>query len=377
MQKDRSTATGAAFKRTGWRIVARALRVHVVDPPAYTPPYDRALCAALAAAGVDVKLVTSDFRHGDVPPAVGYPVDERFYRRAVPRPVQHVPDMLGYAAARRRERPDITHWQWASIQELDWALLGRGGAHVLTAHDILPRVARPLQRAGQKRLYARMDAIVVHTEHGRRRLVQEAGVDPARVHVIPHGAFTHLAQVQPVRPPELPAGDGRPAVLFFGLLKPYKGLDVLYEAWRIAQPQADLWVVGAPRMKLPPPPPGVAVVPRFVSEAEAAWCLRHAALTVLPYRDIEMSGVLFSALGLGRPLLLSDVGGFPEVTAAAHVPTGDAGALAAELRRLVAEPRALDALAAASAQAAATTHAWDAIAAQHVALYEQLLARPH
>lgn len=349
------------------------MRVHVVDPPAYTPPYDRALCAALAAAGVDVTLITSHFRHGDVPPARGYAVDERFYRRGGPRPLQHVPDML---RLRRVPAPDLTHWQWVSIQELDWALLRRGGAggvRILTAHDVLPRVARPLQRAGQRRLYARMDAVVVHTEHGRRRLVDEADVDPARVHLIPHGAFAYLRDVEPVAPPEL-ARAARPAALFFGLLKPYKGLDVLYDAWRRAAPAgAQLWVVGAPRMPLPPAPSGVTVVPRFVTDAEAAWCLREAALTVLPYRDIEMSGVLFSALGLGRPLLLSDVGGFPEVTAAEHVPSGDVDALAGALTRLLGDPARLTELAAASAEAARTTYAWDAIAAQHVALYESLL----
>jgi glycosyltransferase involved in cell wall biosynthesis len=293
--------------------------------------------------------------------------------------------MLAYARARRTGTttggvPDVTHWQWASIQELDWALAGprgrRGGVRVLTAHDVLPRVARPLQHAGQKRLYRRMDAIVVHTEHGRRRLVAEAGVDPARVHVIPHGAFTHLDDVAPVPPPELAAAgggpDAPPAALLFGLLKPYKGLDVLYDAWRRLEVPARLWVVGAPRMALPDPPPGVTVVPRFVTDAEAAWCLREAALTVLPYRDIEMSGVLFSALGLGRPLLLSDVGGFPEVTAAAHVPAGDAAALAAELTRLLGDEAARGQLAEASAAAAATTYAWDDIAARHLALYRAL-----
>lgn len=352
-----------------------AVRVHVVDPPAYTPPYDRALCAALAAAGADVTLVTSHFRHGDVPPALGYAVDERFYRRGLPRPVQHVPDMLAYGRSRRRARPDVTHWQWASIQELDWALVGAGpGARVLTAHDVLPRVGRRLQSAGQRRLYAAMDAVVVHTEHGRRRLIAEAGVAPERVHVIPHGAFTHLGDVAPIAPPELAweAAAGVPAALLFGLLKPYKGLDVLYDAWRRLEVPARLWVVGAPRMALPEPPPGVTVVPRFVSDAEAAWCLRQAALTVLPYRDIEMSGVLFSALGLGRPLLLSDVGGFPEVAAAAHVPAGDAPALAAELTRLLGDPAARDALATAAARAATTTYGWAGIAAQHLALYASL-----
>lgn len=359
------------------------MRVHVVDPPAYTPPYDRALCAALAAAGADVTLVTSDFRHGEVPPALGYAVDERFYRRAAPRPLQHVPDMLSYALARHRTQPDVAHWQWAPVQEVDWSMLSppahhtaRGGrARILTAHDVLPRVARRLQTAGQRRLYAAMDAVVVHTQHGRARLIAEAGVDPAKIRVIPHGAFTHLGGVVPVAPPELAGASlAKPAVLLFGLLKPYKGLDVLYDAWRAVDADAQLWVVGSARMALPDPPPGVVVVDRFVTDAEAAWCLHHAALTVLPYLDIEMSGVLFSALGLGRPLLLSDVGGFPEVTAAAHVPAGDATALAAELQRLLGDEGARDALARASAEAAATTYGWGGIAAQHLALYEDLLA---
>ena len=56
--------------------------VHVVDPPAYTPPYDHALCAALAGAGAQVELVTSRFGYGPVPAGEGYAVREAFYRFA-------------------------------------------------------------------------------------------------------------------------------------------------------------------------------------------------------------------------------------------------------------------------------------------------------
>ncbi len=48
------------------------MRVHVVDPSAYTPPYDHALCAALGAAGADVELVTSRFAYGAAPAPDGY-----------------------------------------------------------------------------------------------------------------------------------------------------------------------------------------------------------------------------------------------------------------------------------------------------------------
>ena len=55
------------------------MRVVLADPPAYTPPYDRELAAALARAGADVELVTSRFRFGSVPRAEGYAARELFY----------------------------------------------------------------------------------------------------------------------------------------------------------------------------------------------------------------------------------------------------------------------------------------------------------
>jgi glycosyltransferase involved in cell wall biosynthesis len=135
-----------------------------------------------------------------------------------------------------------------------------------------------------------------------------------------------------------------------------------------------------PRMPLPAPdelPAGVRLVPRFVSDAELAGVLRRADLVTLPYREIDQSGVLYAALGLGRPLLLSAVGGFPEVAAtgaAELVPAGDPAALHGALQRLVADPERRGALTAAAAQAARTTYSWDAVAERHLALYGMLTA---
>jgi glycosyltransferase involved in cell wall biosynthesis len=341
------------------------VRISVVDPAAYTPPYDRALCAALAAEGLEVELLTRPFRHGDLPAATpGYVVREDVFGATRAHP-------LRMAALGRRARGDVLHFQWLPLQELDQLLLPRGRPLVLTAHDVLPREPRRFQLRAQRRLYDRVDAVVAHTEHSRGRLL-ELGIPDAKVRVIPHGAFTHLAATRAARPPELPETT-RPVVLFFGLLRPYKGLDVLLEAWRAARPDAELWVVGAPRMALPPMPEGVRLVPRFVSEAEAAWCFTRADLVVLPYREIEGSGVLFTALGAGKATVVSDVGGFGELGGGvAHVPPGDPTALAATLTRLLEDPVARGALAAAAAQAAATTFAWGPIARAHRTLYEEL-----
>ena len=103
------------------------MRVHLVDPAAYTPPYDRALASALARAGAEVELCTSAFPYGDVPPAPGVDVREAFYRwapargRRHARLAQHVPDMLRYRRAARAA--DVVHFQWLSVQALDARLL--------------------------------------------------------------------------------------------------------------------------------------------------------------------------------------------------------------------------------------------------------------
>jgi glycosyltransferase involved in cell wall biosynthesis len=368
------------------------VHVRLVDPSAYTPPYDHALASALARAGDRVTLVTSTFPYGRVPGPEGYEIEHGFYRRAVgpagsrtrriAKLVQHVPDMR---RLRRESRDaDVVHFQWLAVQPLDVHLLPRDRPVVLTAHDVLPREAGRRQRDAQRRLYDRVDAVVVHSDHGRARLVETLGVDPARVHVIPHGAFRHLTTVAPAQLPPAFAQEKRPVVLFFGLLRPYKGVDVLLEAWaRLVDaggPSAELWVVGLPKMDVSAlraaAPPGVRFVDRFVTDPEAAAFFARADAVVLPYREIDQSGVLFTALAFGRPLVLSDVGGFPEIAAegaAELVPAGDPAALAEALGAVLADRPRRTALATRAAELAAGPYSWDAVAAAHRALYRTLV----
>src|SRR5947199_2863829 len=286
--------------------------------------------------------------------------------------------MLRY---RRHARgADVVHWQWLTVQPLDVALLPRVRPQVLTAHDILPREPRPGQVAATRRLVARMDALVAHSEHGASRLRDELGVPPERVHVIPHGAFDYLTRMPEERPlPDDLASVEGPVVLFFGLLRPYKGVDVLIEAFREIQ-GAELWVVGMPRMPIDPLREAargarspVRFVDRFVTDPEIPAYFRRADLVVLPYREIDQSGVLYTALAFGKPMILSAVGGFSEIDALRLVPPGDAAALAEAISNLLARPEERDRLAAAAVQAAAGPYSWDATAQRTLALYRELL----
>ena|SRR5258707_9661172 len=176
------------------------MKVQLVDPSAFTPPYDRALAAGLARAGADVELLTSRFLYGPVPAAEGYEVRESFYRRTAARgldapgrrvfkALEHLPDMLRLRSALSA---DVVHYQWLTAPHLDSVLLAPRRPRVMTAHYVLP--PRPTRRQAMqaRRLFGRMDAVVAHSEHGAARLRDQVGLDPERLRVIPHGAFDYL-----------------------------------------------------------------------------------------------------------------------------------------------------------------------------------------
>src|SRR3954451_17211833 len=373
------------------------MKVQLVDPSAFTPPYDRALAAALARAGAEVELLTARFLYGPVPPPDGYSVRELFYNRSAARGLQasarlplkaaeHVPDML---RLRRAVDADVVHYQWLTIPPLDVRLLPSRRPRLMTAHYVLPPHPSRRQVRSARRVFGAMDAVIAHSEHGAARLREEVGLDPRKVRVIPHGAFDYLTTLPEEKPlpGELEGSEG-PVVLSFGLLRPYKGIENLLAAFgrvsaRAGSPPPELWIVGNPRMDVAPlrelaerGSGRVRFVTRFVEDAEIPAIFRRADLVVLPYLDAEHSGVLYTALAFGKPMVLSAVGGFPEVAeaGAARVlpPRGGAGPAAA-LEDLVGDDAGRTELAASAARAAAGPYSWDEAARRTIALYRELI----
>lgn len=355
------------------------MKVELIDPSADVLPYDHALASALAREGAEVELVTSRFVHGPAPEPAGYEVIESFYRAATAagarRPrlrralkaVEHVPDSL--RLRRRGGHVQISHWQWMWLEALSLRLLPPGRPQVLTLHNVIRR-GRPARA-----LTDRMDAVIVHTRQGAELL----GGGP-RVRVIPHGAFSHLAEQahEAPLPPELAAVEG-PVVLCFGVVRPYKGVEDLIEAFRSVR-DAELWIVGRPLgVRLDTPlPPGVRLVPRYVPDVEIPAFFRRADLLVLPHRAVDFSGVLAAGLAFGKPMVLTDVGGFRELVeehgAGRLVPPGDLDALAAAVGELLADPAAREDLARRARAAAAGPYSWESVARRTIAVYEEVLA---
>jgi glycosyltransferase involved in cell wall biosynthesis len=372
------------------------MRVALVDPLSYTPPYDHELAAALARRGHDVELLTSAFLHGEAPEPSGYrreelflPLSGRLLRRAprarirlLLKAAEYVPSVRRLERHIEEDDPDVVHLQWLPRPEYDvrWVRrLGRRRATVFTAHDVLPRRAKAL--SAWREALALVDRVVVHSERAVGQL-QELGVDPGRIARIPHPVFEPRVALEP------PHGS---TLLFFGLLRAYKGLDVLVRALpRIARglPDVRLVVAGDPIDPVEPQQRLAAelgVADRiewrlgFLPEDEVTELMASAAAVVLPYRQLDSSGVLATAIGYGRPVVVSDVGSLGEVVrefgAGRVVPPGDEAALAEACAGLLGDEAEL-ARAHQGAVAATAALTWDASAREHERVYKEVRREP-
>jgi glycosyltransferase involved in cell wall biosynthesis len=351
------------------------VRVIIADPPAFTPPYDHELAAALARAGADVELVTSRFRFGPVPEPDGYarseifyPLSSRLFKRSRLRlPLKACEHPLGMARLRRR-RADVFHFQWLALPQLDRFLLPKKAPLVFTAHDLLPR-----RTAGKRDLWLellrRFDAVVVHSERGRETLA-ELGVPEDRLHVVPHPVF----RSDPAR-----ADDGR-TLLSLGMIRPYKGLDDAIEVTKRLG-DAHLLVAGDSMEPVEPYREQAGELAEFrlgwLDDAEVDRALGETTVALFPYRpELDQSGALLRALGAGVPSVVYDIGGLAEPVrrfkAGAVVPPGDVEAMTEAVRTLLGDSKAL-AGARTGALAAREALTWDAAAASHLEIYGSLV----
>ena len=224
--------------------------------------------------------------------------------------------------ARQRERliasfrPDVCHVHYLN-RFTDWLLpLKARRALVISVHDVLPHEGRLPRHAEQALLaatYRRADALIVHHEVLRRRLLEVFAVDERRIHVVPHQVFAYL-DADPIPLPS------HPCVLFLGSLRNNKGIDTLLSA--IASTTADTTFViagrGEPRLEAALQQAArsdrrIHVEIGHVTQHRKIELFQQASVVVLPYTSFaSQSGVLHDAYAHGRPVIVSDVGALGE-----------------------------------------------------------------
>lgn len=203
----------------------------------------------------------------------------------------------------------------------------RGSKIVLTVHDLLPHNTGETHRETYRKLYQMVDRIICHSDSVRQRLFADYSIPQEKVAVIPHGPFFYdLPPTDPkatLRSFEL--DPGKLLVLWQGIISPYKGIDLLLDAWQHVEAAVDgvcLLIVGTGspellegireqiiRLHLK----HVKLHPRYISTEELVALYRVADIVVYPYRAITTSGALATGLALGKTVVTSDLPVFREL----------------------------------------------------------------
>jgi D-inositol-3-phosphate glycosyltransferase len=306
-------------------------------------------------------------------------------------------EMLRWATAVARVPPDIVHIQWSLLPLWDQRLVAhvqrRGGRVVLTVHDVEPLPDTGGISLGSSRLYRRADAIVVHSEYSRGRLLAEFGVPADRIHVVPLGGPGEYVQPSISRSAaraELGLQDHAVYLLFFGLIKRHKGLDLLLDAFAIARrqsPNLRLLIAGEPMQRWSPYARQITRLElddlvdldlRFIPSNLLPVYFSAVDLVVLPYRTTFQSGVVLAAYAYERPVLATAVGGLPELVDDGKtgflVAPDDVAGLARALVAATADPARLRSMETAAGARGREAHDWGQIASRHEEIYRAVVA---
>ena len=299
--------------------------------------YSFCMCRGLSDVGVDVKLVTVANRR---PP---FPCGFEVLDWAPPKSSgSRLRKLGGYGIylvrlltmLMRDRRHTVVHIQFLRrplADALFYAMVSLLGVPlVFTSHNVEPHEASRLESFALRVVRRRAAAVIAHSAHLQRELLETGDVEPDLIDIIPHGDFDFYRELSSASTGDLRQslglGDEAVVVLVFGSIRKYKGIDLILEAFALARHENEslhLIVAGRPatqsmgddlrtqieRLDLTA---HVTFHARFIDNAEVAPYLEAADILALPYRNISHSGVLHLAYSFATPVVVTDVGDFAE-----------------------------------------------------------------
>jgi glycosyltransferase involved in cell wall biosynthesis len=310
--------------------------------------YTDALCSGLCSIGADVTVLTNSLWTDSPRP---FKVDRRLFE-FIDKKKQW--SQLHWAADRfyrslinslRRNRFaaggrfDVIHFQGVGTPLLDQFFLkplARQLLVVLTVHDVKPHYERFVSRASFiKRSLHIPKRLIVHYENGQKQLADHWGICSDHIDVIPHG-------IMPVQNPptmadarkKLNLPQDRQIILFFGGIRPNKGLDVLLKALKIVKERNErvlLVIAGgllgrfsfesySDTIRKAGLSDHVRTFIDFIPEEDVDYFFAASNLVVLPYLKFEaQSGVLLRAYAHKKPVVASNLGAMGELVSSDNI----------------------------------------------------------
>ena len=294
-------------------------------------------------------------------------------------------------------RPHIIHFQWVADPTEDYyfiVLLQLLRFKVIyTAHDVVPHEHdTPENRTAFHRIYQRVDKLIVHAENIKKEIMELFNIDKNKIYVVPHGSNELFVNHQNLSKKAARQLLGIPlekrVILFFGLIRRYKGLEYLVEAFQEVKKSVGnvmLLIAG----QICGEPEALRYYSNLIGQLacrDDVMCINDyiplekvknyfsaADVVVLPYVRASQSGVLLLAYAAGRPVIVTDTGGLSEVVESGRsgyvIPPKDVKALVCAITEIMQEPTLLEKMGTYAKYLAETTYSWKSVTLRTMDVY--------
>ena len=354
--------------------------------------YAHCLNQALVSKGASVRLVTHADHYQLDEFDKSYPVDKVFKGDGF------ITDWKRLYQAWKGE--SIIHFQSLLSTRRDWLafvamkFLIPQAKIIVTAHNVLPHEVAFGEKWAYKKVYALADGIVVHSDATKKKLRKMMGQGfRTPVEMIPHGHYGQITgETLPDRATSIQVlglDENFQYMVCFGAIRPYKGIDLLMKAIsEVKNWPADLKVLvighlltGVTKEELITLRHQLGLEEivsfdlRYVPEDEIPHIFSITDISLLPYRNIDQSGILMAALAAGKPVLCTPVGAFPEIIQRDFGFLSDAvsvDAIACSLTQAIEQRSQWADMGKAAKKVAMAEYGWDSIAAKTLEFYNKV-----
>jgi len=233
----------------------------------------------------------------------------------------------------RKNRPAIVHYQFfrrsgGVILFKFLKLININLVH--TAHNVLPHENSKKDYFIKSLVYKNSNAIIVHSEFIKNKLLSAFPIERDKVKVVPHGNFDiYLPETDADKNKSRASLNLSPednVILFFGFIREYKGLDILLDAFELSasnDSKLKLLIAGSIQKKLEgfyldkidssKHKDRIIFHSRYIPKDDIAIYFSASDAIMLPYREIDHSGIIHLAYSFGKPVIATNVGDFSEV----------------------------------------------------------------
>lgn len=277
----------------------------------------------------------------------------------------------------------ILHYHWLKLSPIDFFFLKivqfRSNIRIVgTVHNYLPHESNGFDKLFFPKIYRVSDRLIVHTKSTREKLVK-LGIPEGKCEVIPHYSY-------PVPKLHVNSPPAKNSILFFGVIRDYKGLDILIEALRIIGDRYEwaLDVVGKQEMDLSDIKSKIEAYglekhvnfkTGWVKSDSIPEIFQNHEIVVLPYKAIDNSGLLHLAMSYGKKIVASRLGSLKDIIE--HGKTGllfepnDPVDLASKLELLISKRDDYATMGKNAQKYMKDNHSIEEIAKRHISLYQE------